>query len=310
MSEKCCCRLCSGVRVPSVVKKYLMAVTGLVLVLFLIVHVIGNLQMFSAPEKINTYAHLLHSLPPAALWGFRAFIAVCFCVHFILAIKLKMENLAARGPEKYSANATRYAAWSARAMIITGVVVLAFFIFHILQFTVFKEAGLNGLAAYENATTISVVGEHGFFGYFGLHTGAENFAGTPAEYKVFDVYQMVYNAFANPLISLVYVVGMLCLFSHLSHGAHSMFQSVGLRNEKLRPIFRGLALVYAVAVCFGLIAVPAGVLSGVIKPNPDTTAPQAPMALVSCPLSSCAEQAPADAGVPATTEPAETAPAK
>jgi len=273
MSEKCCCRLCSGVRVPSLVKKYLMAVTGLVLVLFLIVHVIGNLQMFGAPEKINTYAHMLHSLPPAALWGFRAFMLICFVVHFGLAIKLKMENLAARGAEKYSANATRFAAWSARAMILTGVLVLAFVIFHVLQFTVFKETGLLGLSAYENATTIQVAGEHGFFGYLGLHTSAENFSGTPMTYKVFDVYQMVYNAFSNPLISLAYVVGMLALFSHLSHGAHSMFQSVGLRNEKLRPIFRGLALVYAVAVCGGLIAVPAGVLSGAIQPNPNTTAP-------------------------------------
>ena len=90
MSEKCCCR------VPSVVKKYLMAVTGLVLVLFLIVHVVGNLQMFQAPEKINTYAHLLHALPPVALWGFRVVILTCIVVHFALAIKLKLENLAAR----------------------------------------------------------------------------------------------------------------------------------------------------------------------------------------------------------------------
>lgn len=312
MSEKCCCRLCSGVRMPSVAKKYLMALTGLVLVLFLIVHVIGNLQMFGAPEKINTYAHLLHSLPPAALWGFRAFIAVCFCVHFILAIKLKMENLAARGPEKYAANATRYAAWSARAMIVTGVVVLAFFVFHILQFTVFKEAGLNGLAAYENAATIQVVGAQGFFGYFGLHGAAPE---SILNYKVFDVYQMVYNAFANPWISLVYIVGMLCLFSHLSHGAHSMFQSVGLRNEKLRPVFRGIALVYGIAVCFGLIAVPAGVLTGVIKPNPDTSAP---IATVSCPFScgasetDSASEIPAYSaeGVPAAAESVEAVPAQ
>lgn len=277
MSEKCCCRA------PSVVKKYLMAVTGLVLVLFLIVHVVGNLQMFQAPEKINTYAHLLHSLPPVALWGFRLFMLLCFVVHFGLAIKLKMENLSARGPEKYAANATRYAAWSARAMILSGVVVLAFVVWHLCQFTIFKEAGC--LAAYENATMIQVVGGKGFFGYFGLH-GAEG--GDALLYPVFDVYQMVYNAFANPLISLGYVVGMLCLFSHLSHGAHSMFQSVGLRNEKLRPVFRGVALIYAVAVCAGLAAVPAGVLTGVIKPNPNTTAP---VATVSCPFSCCDKSA-------------------
>lgn len=319
MSEKCCCGLCSALRVPSVVKKYIVAVTGLVLVLFLIIHVIGNLQMFGAPEKINTYAHMLHALPPAALWGFRAFILLCFVVHFGLAIYLKLQNLAARGPEKYAANATRYAAWSARAMVITGALVLAFVIFHICQFTIFKEASLFGMAAYENATTIQAAGAHGFFGYLGLHTGLENFAGTPLEYKVFDVYQMVYNAFANPLISLAYVVGMICLFSHLSHGAHSMFQSVGLRNEKMRPIFRVIALIYAIAVCAGLAAVPAGVLSGAIQPNPDTTAPKAETWVI-CPLAidqtdvgrpanelieaeAAPAQPPAPAGVPAGENP-------
>ena len=94
---------------------------------------------------------------------------------------------------------------------------------------------------------------------------------------------MVYNAFANPWISLVYVVSMICLFSHLSHGVHSMFQSVGLRNEKMRPIFRGIAVVYCIAVCGGLIAVPVGVLTGLIKPNPNTTAP---IVEVSCPCCS------------------------
>ena len=285
MSEKCCC--CCSARVPSLVKKYLMAATGLVLVLFLLGHVVGNLQMFGAPEKINTYAHMLHALPPAALWGFRVFMLVCIVVHFGLAIKLKLENLAARGSEPYSAKATRYAAWSARAMIITGILILAFIVWHLFQFTVFKEAGC--LAAYENATTISAVGEHGIFGYLGLH-GAGN--ASVLDYKVFDVYQMVYNAFANPLVSIGYIVAMLLLLSHLSHGAHSMFQSVGLRNEKLRPIFRGIAVLYAIFVCGGLIAVPAGVLAGVIKPNPNTTAP---VAQVQCPIEAtcCGNSAPA-----------------
>lgn len=276
MSEKCCCCSCAC-RMPSLVKKYLMAVTGLVLVLFLLVHVVGNLQMFQAPEKINTYAHLLHALPPVALWGFRVVILACIVVHFGLAIKLKLENLAARGNEPYAVKSTRYAAWSARAMIATGILILAFIVWHLCQFTIFKEAGC--LAAYENATMIQVVGGKGFFGYMGLH-GAEG--GDVLLYPVFDVYQMVYNAFANPLISLGYIVAMLLLLSHLSHGAHSMFQSVGLRNEKLRPIFRGVAAIYAIFVCVGLIAVPAGVLSGVIKPNPNTTAP---VATVSSPFS-------------------------
>ncbi len=276
MSKKCCCS-CSC-RMPSLVKKYLMAVTGLVLVLFLLVHVVGNLQMFQAPEKINTYAHLLHALPPVALWGFRVVILTCIVVHFALAIKLKLENLAARGTESYAVKSTRYAAWSARAMILTGIAIIAFIIWHLCQFTIFKEAGC--LAAYENATTITAVGGEGIFGYLGQH-GNDTAA---VSYKVFDVYQMVYNAFANPWISLGYIVAMLLLLSHLSHGAHSMFQSVGLRNEKMRPIFRGIAVLYALFVCFGLIAVPVGVLTGVIKPNPNTTAP---VEKVCCPVSCC-----------------------
>ena len=166
MSKKCCC-CSSSWRMPSLVKKYLMAVTGLVLVLFLLVHVVGNLQMFQAPEKINTYAHLLHALPPVALWGFRVVILTCIVVHFALAIKLKLENLAARGNESYAVKSTRYAAWSARAMILTGIAIIAFIIWHLCQFTIFKEAGC--LAAYENATTITAVGGEGIFGYLGQH---------------------------------------------------------------------------------------------------------------------------------------------
>lgn len=254
MSDKCCC--CCGFRVPSLVKKYLMAATGLVLVLFLLVHVIGNLQMFQDPSHINTYAHLLHSLPAVCLWGFRAFILLCFVVHFGIAIKLKLDNLSARGPEGYLTNATRYAAWSARAMILSGIIVLAFVIGHIVHFTILKEMGADCLAQFKDAATITAFGGHGSFGYLGTHGAA---TGGEITYKVFDVYGMVYAGFANPWIAAGYVIAMIALLSHLSHGAHSMFQSIGWRNETVRPILRGVAIVYAVVVCGGLLAVPAAI---------------------------------------------------
>ncbi len=275
-----------------------MALTGLVLVLFMLMHVIGNLQMFEAPEKINTYAHVLHALPPVALWGFRVVVVGCILIHLALGITLKLENLAARGSEDYAAKSTRYAALSARFMIFTGLALIIFIIAHLIQFTILKEAGM--LAPYENATSIPVVGGSGFFGYLGQHGNDA----AVMSYQVFDVYQMVYNAFANPWISLGYIVAMLLLLSHLSHGAHSMFQSVGLRNEKLRPIFRGIALLYGIFVCFGLIAVPVGVLTGVIKPNPDT---KAPIAEVSCPLSKCCKASPSEAQPPEASQPAPVA---
>ncbi|MCR5184334.1 MAG: succinate dehydrogenase cytochrome b subunit [Opitutales bacterium] len=253
MSDKCCC---CGFHIPSLVKKYLMAVTGLVLVLFLLVHVVGNLQMFQDPSHINTYAHLLHSLPPVCLWGFRAFILLCFVVHFGIAIKLKIENLNARGPEGYLTKSTRYAAWSARMMVISGIIVLLFVFGHIIHFTILKEAGADCLAQFKDAATITAFGDHGLFGYLGTHGPAEGGAIT---YKVFDVYGMVYAGFSCPWIAGAYVIAMLALLSHLSHGAHSMFQSIGWRNETLRPILRGVAVVYAVVVCGGLLAVPAAI---------------------------------------------------
>lgn len=254
MSDKCSC--CCCFRVPSLVKKYLMAFTGLVLVLFLLVHVIGNLQMFQDPSHINTYAHILHSLPAVCLWGFRAFILLCFVVHFGIAIKLKLDNLSARGPEAYLTKATRYAAWSARAMILSGIIVLAFVVGHIVHFTILKEAGADCLAQFKDAATITAFGGHGIFGYLGTHGAAD---GGEIVYKVFDVHHMVYNGFANPWFAAAYIVAMIALLSHLSHGAHSMFQSIGWRNETVRPILRGVAVVYAVVVCGGLLAVPAAV---------------------------------------------------
>ena len=84
----------------SLLKKYLMALTGLVLVGFVFIHMLGNLQMFLPPVKINTYAHQLHSLPPALMWGGRLFLLVCVVVHILVGISLACENRAAR-PEQY-----------------------------------------------------------------------------------------------------------------------------------------------------------------------------------------------------------------
>src|SRR5262249_7779199 len=117
----------------SIGKKILMALTGLVLFGFVTGHLAGNLQIFQAPEKINAYGHFLESLG-AVLWAVRIFLLVCVVIHVWLAIELTLENRAAR-PEAYGVSFTNRATLASRVMARTGLVVLAFLIYHLMDFT-------------------------------------------------------------------------------------------------------------------------------------------------------------------------------
>lgn len=117
----------------SIGRKIIVALTGLCLVLFLAGHLAGNLLIFGGPEWINTYAHGLHSMPEAALWGIRLGLAVIFIIHIWLTIQLKLENNAAREP--YVFKNTIKATLSSRYMIYTGLTILVFLIYHLYQYT-------------------------------------------------------------------------------------------------------------------------------------------------------------------------------
>ncbi len=224
MTTKCCTCL------PSLVKKYLVAITGLVLVAFVLGHMLGNLQIFLPPEMINLYAHKLQSMPLPALWGFRVVMLITAVVHVVLTIQLTRQNRAAR-QGGYAVNASREASFASRTMIYSGLVLAAFIVFHILHYTTKSvEPGYNSLKFMLDG------------------------------HEVTDVYAMMIWGFSNVPVSLFYIVstGLLCL--HISHGASSMFQSVGLRNEKWRKILNTAALAYGWAVFLGFAAIPAAVL--------------------------------------------------
>ncbi len=252
MSDKCCHCSC---RISSLAKKYLMAITGLVLAGFAAFHMIGNLQMFSAPEHINAYAHFLQHLPPVTLWGFRGFMLLCVVVHLWTGISLAVENRVAR-PEKYEVKSARAATLAAKTMPATGVILLVFIGLHIVHYTV-KVAFLS-YDSYKFALPADMNEK-----IFGLLYNPIA-AGTPSH----DVYNMVVDGFSVTWVSVFYIVAMICLFTHLSHGCHSFFQSIGVRNEKWRGMLAGLAKLYAFVVLVGFIAVPACVLGGVIKNKP------------------------------------------
>lgn len=218
----------------SLLKKYLMAISGFILAGFVFVHMLGNLQVFMPPGAINDYAYFLHHmLPWEFLWLFRAVMILAVVVHVWTAIQLTFENAAAR-PEGYRVNATVVASCASRYMRVGGVILLAFIVFHILHFTV--------RSVYPEFNHLKFVRESG-------------------DIQV-DAYAMMVYGFSSKFwyVSLFYVVSMVMLAWHLSHGVSSMFQTIGLRNEKWRYRLDRIALLYGVVVMLGFASIPVAVL--------------------------------------------------
>lgn len=186
----------------SIGKKLLMAATGLVLLGFVTGHLIGNLQIFLPPQAINLYAHRLESLG-VVLWLIRLFLFVCLVIHVWLAIKLTLENRAAR-PVAYGRDHVNRATLASRIMARTGLVVLAFIFFHLAHYTV--RAGHPEWSAHD----------------FSLTDGT----------LVRDVHGMMIKGFSNIYVSGFYILSVGLLAWHLSHGMVSLVQTLGLKNEK------------------------------------------------------------------------------
>ncbi|WP_415909716.1 succinate dehydrogenase cytochrome b subunit [Oleiharenicola sp. Vm1] len=218
----------------SIGRKFLMAFTGLVLFGFVTGHLIGNLQIFLPPEKINHYGHFLESLG-SALWLIRAFLLACVVVHIWLAIQLTLENRAAR-PEAYGVDKVNRATLASRVMARTGLVVLAFIVYHLIHFTLRLQHPEWSQHTYA------------------LHDGT----------MVRDVYKMVVQGFSSLPVSLFYIVAVGLLSYHLAHGISSMFQSLGLKNENWAAGLDRFAKVYCWAYFLLNAAIPLAVLSGYV----------------------------------------------
>ncbi|HAZ65279.1 MAG TPA: hypothetical protein DCY41_00830 [Opitutae bacterium] len=217
----------------SIGKKAVMALTGLVLVGFILGHLSGNLLFFKGPEVLNAYAQWLHE-NAALIWTARITLIVSVIAHIIAGISLTLENRAARagGP---AVEQTRRASWGSLTMPYTGLVVLGFIVFHLLHYT-FQSVALGGQT-------------------FPL---ASNPAFT-------DVHAMLVAGFSHSGVSAFYIISLALLSLHLSHGVSSTFQTLGLRNERWRGRLDVLAVAFGWIVFLGFSAIPASVLAGCIK---------------------------------------------
>jgi succinate dehydrogenase / fumarate reductase cytochrome b subunit len=220
--------------------KYVMALTGLGLIGFVLVHMAGNLLVFAGPDALNAYAHGLKD-KPALLWSARAGLLCIFALHLFLAYRLWQLNRTAR-PIPYVKEDTVEASWASRNMMYTGLVLLVFIVYHLAHFT------------FGATTHAKVNGE--VVNYLDLRDSAQR----P------DVYTMVVSGFSNPWIALFYVFSQVFLCLHLWHGGSSWFQSLGLNHPQYNPVIRKVGPVLAILVFVGNSSMPLAVFFGLIKP--------------------------------------------
>ncbi len=213
----------------SIGAKHVMAVTGLLLLLFAIVHMLGHLQMFGGQDMYNAYAHFLQDLWEVK-WPVRFGLLGLVILHIVTALMLTIQNRAAR-PERYAVWKPVTSSVAGRTMAFTGLAVFAFLAFHILHFTV-------GMVQPEYFHTLDPKAR-------------------------WDAYTMFVRGFQNPIIYGVYLGGMIVLALHLGHGAASWLQSLGLRHPKYP--FDRLGMVIATVLFLGYMLPPTAVLAGIIK---------------------------------------------
>ena len=225
--------------------KATMAATGLVYVGFVLVHMLGNLQIFLGAEALNVYAYNLQHTGPmigksgAIVWAARVFLLVALALHVITAIKLKRLNRQAR-PARYVANNTIQASFASRYMMISGLVILAFIIYHLLQFTVFPN--LYAGAYTENLTHM----------LHGVEVEMHNVRHACRQFQV-------------PGIAAFYIVCQALLGLHLSHAVASVIQTIGFDHPKHRANILKLSWVYGLVIFVGNASIPSAILLGILK---------------------------------------------
>ena len=213
-----------------------MAISGCLLFLFVIAHLLGNLQIFLGPDIVNRYGAFLQNAPEI-IWPMRIGLLLLAVLHVAAAVKLTQENRAAR-PKAYAAFQPVGSSYASRTMMMSGLIVAAFIIYHLLHFTVqTPEINLTG----------------------------ENFKTFHDEKGRHDIYRMMVSGFSRPVVSGFYIIAMGLLCMHLSHGVSSMFQSVGWKNKHYGKFLDKFARVAGALIFLGYVSIPIAVLAGLLK---------------------------------------------
>jgi succinate dehydrogenase / fumarate reductase cytochrome b subunit len=210
--------------------KWLMGLSGAALSGFVVLHMLGNLQVFLGPEALNRYAQGMQSLG-ALLWVGRLGLLALIAVHIFSAARLTALNRSAR-PARYAVVSPQVSRYASRTMFMGGLILIAFLLYHLAHFTL-------GLTHPEQFALHDAQGRH-------------------------DVYAMVVLGFRQPLVAFFYILAMVPLMLHLQHGVSSFFQTLGMNFPQYNPIFRAAGPVISAIVFIGNCSIPLAVLAGMV----------------------------------------------
>lgn len=211
----------------------IVAFSGLVLVLFLIGHMLGNLSIYFGSDALNSYAHWLQSSP--ALWLVRGLMVLIVLLHMLIAMQVSQENRQARR-QNYRRCENRFLWLYNRRMVFSGLVVLIFIFVHV--------------------------------GHLTLGIGIGHLVGMLDSQGHVHVYNRIVGSFQSPLLAWGYVIGMLFVAVHLKHSIRGMFQTLGFFNENYFTFFEALSWMIALAVLGGLISIPLAAQFGLLQLDP------------------------------------------
>jgi succinate dehydrogenase / fumarate reductase cytochrome b subunit len=218
-------------------KKYVMAISGLAMIGFVVFHMIGNLKMYFGQADLDHYAEflkeLLYPIAPkgVVLWILRGGLIAMLVLHLHAAWSLTRLNRHARAVKYQGPRDYQVANFASRTMRWTGIIVLAYLVWHLLDLTF----------------------------------GTVNAIGTDGEFVRGEVYNNVVRSLDRPLVAAFYVVANILLGIHLFHGAWSFFQSLGWNNPRFNAWRRGFAVGIATVVVVGNVSFPVAVLAGIVK---------------------------------------------
>jgi len=217
----------------SILSKFVVAITGLIMVGFIVGHTLGNLLIYAGPEAINTYAVGLKDIS-GVVWAMRIVLIISLILHVIATINLVRHNRAVAGT--YKVNNYKASTFSARFMAYAGLTILFFIIYHLLHFT------------------FGVTDPGDFSRQYLLENGR----------IVHDVYSMVVLGFRNIIVSVFYIIAVIFLGLHLKHGFHSLFQTLGIHGKKFTPMIQKVAVAFSIIIVVSLISIPISVMLGLV----------------------------------------------
>ena len=224
------CGWLSAFMMSSIGMKHAMAVTGALLSGFIVAHMSGNLLIFAGPEALNKYAAGMQSLGPL-LWVARAGLLAILCGHLFFAARLNIINRSAR-PIPYAKPNSMQLTFASKTMPYTGALIFFFILYHLAHFTL--------QIVNKTEARLDALGQH-------------------------DVYFMVVSGFQNPVVAAIYILSMVVMGLHVSHGVSSVFQTFGLNHNKYNLSIKWLGLIWGWGVALGNISMVIAAFIGILK---------------------------------------------